>query len=205
MPAKPPWRTAALASSLLLATLQGCAAPMTAPHTARYPPPGHFPATANRLKDGPYRFWQHNFGAYCFDTWGCRVVYGPYVVLDEPESRRFASATADRLKWMNGGYVGLENFQGAVVIDWHANDRAPLHAELELSEIFADGLVRYDVPAEGVDPDASVPDPDIVVEIDDRTVRVYMKALISLKAPRNPANRYTNSVDENVLVYEHRY
>lgn len=174
----------------------------TTPH---YPPPGHFPPTLNRLKDGPYRFWQHNFGAYCFDTWGCRVTYGTHRVLDEPDTTHLPRAGTDHLKLMDGDYVGLRNFEGPVVIDWRAADRTPLHAELDLSAIFADGLVRYDVPASQIDPDASVPDPDIVVEVDDRTVRVYMKALISLKQPRDPRNPATRTVDDNVLVFEHRY
>lgn len=173
--------------------------------TPRYPPPGHFPATMNRLKDGPYRFWQHNFGAYCFDTWGCRVVYGPHVVVDQPESRHFPAAGAERLALMHGGYIGLKNFQGPVVIDWRAADRSPLHAELDLAQIFADGRMRYDVPDVEINPDASVPDPDIVLEVYDRTVRVYMKAFISLKRPRDPSNPHTNAVDDNVLVYEHNY
>lgn len=199
----PPLR-GALATPLLLLALQGCAAPMTA-DTPRYPPPGHFPATMNRLKDGPYRFWQHNFGAYCFDTWGCRVVYGPHRVLDQPESRHFPAAGPERLALMDGGYIGLRNFEGPVVIDWQAADRTPLHAELDLATIFADGLVRYNVDAAEIDPDASMPDPDIVVEVNDRIVRVYMKAMVSLKTPRDPANAATRTVDDNALVFEHRY
>lgn len=201
---RPPWTTT-LASPLLFVALHGCAAPMTATDTQRYPPPGHFPPTLNRLKDGPYRFWQHNFGAYCFDTWGCRVTYGPHRVLDEPGTARRPPAGPQHLQLMDGDHVGLKNFQGPVVIDWQAADRTPLHAELDLDAIFADGLVRHRVPASDIDPDASVPDPDIVVEVNDRTIRVYMKALISLKVPRDPANPATRSVDENVLVYERRY
>lgn len=204
MPKRPPWSATTLATPLLFLALQGCAAPMTT-DTHRYPPPGHFPATTNRLKDGPYRFWRHNFGAYCFDTWGCRVTYGPHVVLDQPASERFAPAGANHLALMDGDLVGLRNFEGPVVIDWHSSDHTPLHAELDLATIFADGLVRYRVPADEIDPEASMPDPDIVIEVDDRTVRVYMKAFVSLKKPRDPGNQATNAVDENVLVFERHY
>lgn len=173
--------------------------------TPRYPPPGHFPATMNRLKDGPFRFWQHNFGAYCFSTWGCRVQYGPHLVIDQPGTEQSRPAGPGYLKHLDGGWLGLRNFQGPLVLDWQSADRTPLHAELDLAEIFADGLIRYDVPEEEISPDASVPDPDIVVEINDRAVRIYMQAFISLKAPRDPGNRHTNFVSDNVLVFEKSY
>jgi hypothetical protein len=201
MPLRPPW-TAALASTLLLVALQGCAAPMTPTDTPRYPPADHFPATMNRLKDGPYRFWQHNFGAYCFDTWGCRVTYGPHRVLDQPESRQFPPAPPGYLDAMDAGWLGLKNFEGPVVLDWKSKDRTPLHLELDLARIFADGLIRYRVADELIDPDASAPDPGIVVEINDRTVRVYMDAFLSLKAPRTPGNPHSNYADDKVLVFE---
>lgn len=200
MPQRPFLRSAA-ATPLLLVALQGCASPMTATD-AVYPPPGHFPATKNRLKDGPFRFWQHNFGAYCFSAWGCRVAYGPYLVVDQPETRFFEPARPGYLSLLRGGYIGISNFAGPVSLDWRAADRTPLHYELDLARVFADGLIRHDTPLALINPDASVPDPDIVVEINDRTVRVYMRAFISLKAPIDPSNPYTNAVDDNVLVFE---
>lgn len=201
MPQRPPWPAATLATPLLLIALQGCASPMTASNDT-YPPPGHFPPTKNRLQDGPFRFWRHNFGAACFSTWGCRVTYGPYQVLDQPESRRFAPAAPGYLTLLSGTYVGLQNFAGPVMLDWRAEDTTPLHYEIDFNRLFADGLVRHNVPEHEIDPKASVPDPDLVVEVNNRTVRVYMKAFIPLKAPRDPDNRYTNAVDENVLVFE---
>lgn len=201
MPQRPPWPIATFASPLLLIALQGCASPMTT-ENATYPPPGHFPATKNRLKDGPFRFWQHNFSAYCFSTWGCRVTYGPYRVRDQPDTRFFEPSGPGYLNLLGGGYVGIRNFAGPVILDWRAADKTPLHYELDFNRLFADGLIRHDTPLDLINPDASVPDPDIVVEINDRTVRVYMKAFISLKAPKDPANRHSNAVDENVLVFE---
>jgi hypothetical protein len=204
MPKRPPWPAATVASPLLFLALQGCASPMT-PSDATYPPPGHFPATKNRLKDGPFRFWQHNFAVYTAATWGARVTYGPHVIKDEPDHEMTTPPEAmkpGRVQRMRAGWVGLRNFPGPVVMDWRSRDGTPLHYELDFAKLFADGLIRHDVPEHEINPDASVPDPDIIVEITDRTVRVYMRAFISLKAPRDPGNRYTNAVDENVLVFE---
>lgn len=201
MPQRPPWPAATFASPLLLIALQGCASPMTT-ENATYPPPGHFPATKNRLKDGPFRFWRHNFSAYCFSAWGCRVTYGPHRVLDQPETHYFQPAPPGYLTRLGGGYVGIQNFAGPVTLDWRAADKTPLHYELDFNRLFADGLIRHNAPMDLVDPNASVPDPDIVVEVNDRTVRVYMQAFISLTAPRVPGNRHSNYVSENVLVFE---
>ena len=61
MPHRPRRTPPTLALTVLLLALQGCATAMNTPHdtTPRYPPPGHFHETWNRLKDGPYRFWHH--------------------------------------------------------------------------------------------------------------------------------------------------
>ncbi|TBR13430.1 MAG: hypothetical protein EPO46_02745 [Lysobacter sp.] len=205
MPQRPPWPTAALASPLLLLALQGCASPMTASDPATYPPPGHLPPTPNRIVDGPLRFWQHNFGAYCFSTWGCRVRYGSHLIVDRPPSEwqePLEAATGDMRARMRGGHIGLRNFEGPVTLEWHDAQRTPQHLSLDLAELFADGLIRHNVPANEIRESTSVGNPDIIVEINDRTVRVYMRAHIPLKKPRDAANPYSDFVEENILVFE---
>lgn len=204
MPKRPPWPAATLASPLLLFALQGCASPMTASDAdATYPPPGHFPPTLNRVQDGPLRFWQHNFGAYCFSTWGCRVQYGSILVVDRTATEwqtPLEAATGDMRRRMHGGHIGLRNFEGPVVLEWQDAARKPHRLELDLAKLFADGLIRHNVPRDEIAEGVSIGNPDIVVEINDRTVRVYMRAHIPLKRPRDPANRYSDFIDENVLV-----
>lgn len=206
MTKRPPWPAATLASPLLFLALQGCATPMP-PSDARptYPPPGHFPPTLNRLVDGPFRFWQHNLGVYCFRTWGCRVEYGDQLIWDKkPDQyeRPLEDYPPDLRKRMRGTNIGFRAFEGPLRLRWQDDSKQPLALDLDLGEIFADGLIRHDVPADEINATSSVGNPDIIVEINDRTVRLYMRAFIPLKAPRDPSNRYTNSVDENVLVLE---
>lgn len=206
MPQRPPWPAATLAPSLLLFALQGCAAPMTSPENpAVYPPPGHYPPGLNRVKDGPLRFWQHNFGTYCFSTWGCRVQYGSMVLEDRDSAEwqePIESAVGNMRARMRGNHLAIRNFAGPVVIDWRDSRGATLHHEIDLHKLFADGLIRHEVPQDDIAEDVSVGDPDIVVEVNDRTVRVHMRAHIPLKLPCEPGNPYSNFVDENVLVYE---
>lgn len=206
MPKRPPWPTATLASPLLFVALQGCASPMTSSDTpATYPPPGHYPPTLNRLVDGPFRFWRHNLGVYCFSTWGCRAEYGPHLVHDAPDDEwqpPVEEFPGDIRARMRATYLGYRNFEGPLHLRWNDRDKQALQLDLDLAGLFADGLIRHNVPESEILPTSSVGDPGIVIEVDDRTVRVYMRALIPLKQPRDPRNRYTNAVDENVLVYE---
>lgn len=206
MPKRPPWPTATLASPLLLLALQGCASPMTTPDAnATYPPPGHFPPTKNRLVDGPFRFWRHSLGVYCFSTWGCRVDYGPETVWEEPSvelQRAFEDRAPGIRNRMRGTQGSFRNFEGPLVINWRDGQKQPHRVTLNLAEIFSDGLIRHNVPQEEIAPQYSVGDPSIVIEVNDRTVRLYMRALIPLKKPRDPSNPLTDSVDELVLVHE---
>ena len=172
---------------------------------ARYPPPGHFENVNRHAGDGPLRFWQHNFGAYCFDTWGCRVTYGTDVIADEPESKHqpaLESLPGDVRGRMSGTFLGFKNFQGPVVIDWQDKARRPLRHVIDLDALFADGLIRHNVPPSRIRPNASISNPDIIVEVNNRTVRVYMRARIPLMQPAIAGNPYSNAVDENVLVTE---
>lgn len=206
MPAHPPWRAAALAPHLLLLALQGCTARMTSSPNA-YPPADHYPPTQNRPADGPLRFWSHNLGVYCFSTWGCRATYGGRVVWNSPDGEWNRPATeypAGLLERMRGTQGVFRNFEGPLVLEWHDSRRIPRRVELDLSTIFADGLIRHRAHPDDMRPDASVGNPDIVIAIDDAVVRLYMRAFIPLKSPRDPANPRTTFVDENVLVLERR-
>lgn len=206
MPKRPPWPAATLASPLLILALQGCASPMdTRNANSTYPPPGHYPPTLNRLVDGPFRFWQHNIGVYCFRTWGCRAEYGEHVIADKPEGEHqppIGDYPSDLRKRMRGTNLAFRAFEGPLRLRWHDEAKRPLSLDLDLGKVFADGLIRHNVPHDAILPTSSVGNPDIVVEIDDRTVRLYMRAHIPLKAPQDPGNRYSDFVEENVLVFE---
>ena len=206
MPQRPPWPAATLATPLLALALQGCAAPMTASNAnATYPPPGHFPPTMNRLVDGPFRFWRHSLGVYCFRTWGCSVQYGAETVWEEPSDERqrpLEERPPGMRNRMRGTQGSFRNFEGPLVANWRDDKKHPHRLELDLAKILADGLIRPNVPNDEIAPQYSVGAPSIVVEINDRTVRLYMRALIPLKKPRDPNNRLTDSVDDLVLVHE---
>lgn len=161
-------------------------------------------SASNRLADGPLRFAGHSMGVYCFGTWGCRATYGRHTLIDRADDEWQAPAGQfDRIRErMSGTFGGLRAFEGPLIIEWHDRQRAPLRVVLDLAELFPDRLIRHAVPAAEIDASAPVGSPDIIVEIEDRTVRVYMRAHIPLRQPRIPGNRFSNFVDEKVLVHE---
>lgn len=144
-------------------------------------------------------------GVYCFNTWGCRVQYGNHLVMDRPfdEWQPPAESYPDDLRGrMDGTYGGLRNFEGPVHLQWRDKNGDLMEHTLDFASIFADGLLRHRVPDGDINPMAEVLWPALIVEIDDRTVRVHMRARIPLKAPRRVDNPYSNFVDEPVLAYE---
>lgn len=204
MPKRPPWPAATFASPLLALALQGCATPMTIESTAGDAGPENGRSTYNRLLDGPLRIRGHNIGAYCFSTWGCRVAYGRHLIEDQAPDRwqRPLPDFPGLRERMNGSMLAYRAFEGPVRIEWRDAQKQPLQMELDLAAIFPDRLIRHDVPDELIDPETTVGPPDIIIEVNDRTVRLYMRAHIPLKAPRIPGNPSSNFIDESVLVLE---
>jgi hypothetical protein len=205
MPQRPPWPAATLASPLLLLALQGCASPMTSKATSSDQAyPDREEAISSRLVDGPLRIHGHNMGAYCFSTWGCRVVYGRHIIMDRPfDEWQPPSRTFDHLRErMEGTYGGLRAFEAPVVVEWLDSRREKHTHTIDLDVLFPERRLVYRVPDGDIRPDASVGPPDIVVEVDDRVVRVHMRAHLPLKVPRVPGNPLTDFADEIVTVYQ---
>lgn len=103
---------------------------------------------------------------------------------------------------MRGTQGDFRNFEGPLLIEWHDKDRTPRRLEVDLGRVFADGLIRHSVPQADIAPHFSIGDPSIIVEIEDRTVRLHMRTLIPLKAPRDPRNPHTDSTEDLVQVFE---
>ena len=146
-------------------------------------------------------FSSHKFSAYCFDTLKCEVIYGRRYVAkhDEPSP----PLTGDILKNLNGNWIGIANFPPPARVSWIAKDGTPLEAEVDLGEIFKDQYVIYspDLDINDVAIDRYFPVPGIFLVVDDRTINVYMKAMVFLLHPRVPGNRYSNMRHDHVLAF----
>lgn len=203
MPSPPFWSAAATLTPMLALALQGCTTRMTAPAQ----PPSHqeLHDTLNRVEDGPFRFWSHNLGVYAFSTWGCRVTYGPRVVWNDPSDHwnaPFDERPPGMRERMRGSQGPFKNTEGAMTIEWLDAGRTPRRTVVDVPALLAHGVIPHSVKGEDILPSVTIHPPDLIVEVDDRTVRLYLQSEIPLRsrAPRNPA---LNDVKvEQFLIYE---
>ncbi|MEN1972817.1 hypothetical protein WCE34_10870 [Luteimonas sp. MJ204] len=156
----------------------------------------------------PLKFEKHNLGIHCFDTYGCKVVYdGRVQAMDDPEvlQRSSASLGADyRRNWL-GGQLGFHNFPPPAKVSWKSKDGVSHETRVDFGDIFKDQLVRHSVAREDIPLYATFGSPDIHLEINDRTVSVYMLAMIPLREPLIPGNPYSDMRNELILIHSESF
>ena len=106
---------------------------------------------------------------------------------------------------LRAGHVGKRNFPPPAKVSWRSRDGVPHEAEVDIGEIFKDRVVRHNVPREDYREDLGVADPDIVLEVNDRTINVYMRALIPTRAQQARGGASGYSRDELVLAWTKTY
>ncbi|MGY3229087.1 hypothetical protein ACVWWJ_000571 [Luteibacter sp. HA06] len=149
-------------------------------------------------------FYDHSFGATCFDTLRCRVVYdNAYIVNSGSPSEPFTER--DR-KNLSGGWGNLD-FPSVARVMWTSKDGTDHDEKVDLGEIFSTGMVRYPPDLDVNDVKISVPPsaPDIVLVVEDRSIRVYMRAWISLLQPRFPGRKYSDFRHDPVVAYSQTF
>ena len=156
----------------------------------------------------PLRFEKHSFEPRCYDTLECQVVYAGFSFGRDKPTKSSASYGDDYLKGWNGSYGAIPNFVAPAKVTWRSKDGTLHEAEIDIGAIFKDELVRHFVPREEA---ADLPDgknesvPSILLEVNDRTIRLYMKASIPTKHLQDPGNRYSTSRRDLVLVRTYTY
>lgn len=159
----------------------------------------------------PLKFKRHSFDAYCYNTLRCSVIYDRFQFSTKVEEPSGPPPVEDyRSRWSGTNIIGDE-FPGPVKIDWVSSDGVEHNTQVDLSEIFADRLVRHNVPRQDVAESwlaAKSVNPvpvDILMEVNDRMVSIYMKALVFTKEPQIPENPRSNGRADLVLSWTHTY
>lgn len=153
----------------------------------------------------PLKFKEHNFGAFCFNTIACKIVYADALHGEEEKS---SPPPQSYLKNLSGGHGGIENFPPPAAVTWRSLDGVSHEAKVDIGAIFKDERVLHHVPQEDIPIETvavALPGPDIILVVDDRTISVYMKAMIFLKKPRLTNNPRSNWVEEPILAYTRTY
>lgn len=155
----------------------------------------------------PLRFYHHGFAVRCYNTVRCQVVYYDHdftrLFGDKPFGPPPSSDYRDH--WASATRSWIPNFPPPAEVRWVALDGTEHEAKVDIGEIFKDQRVLYRVP------DAQIPDkswgddPDIFLEVNGRTVNVYMKAFIATKTEQIPGNKYSNARQDVILAWTHTY
>lgn len=175
--------------------------------TAPSDTPGSFRGD-NTVADWPLKFVRHKFGAYCYDTIGCKVLYAGFphgASSDDVLSPPASSFGPDYRNNWNASHLALPNFPPPAVVTWRSKDGESHRAEVDIGEIFKDRLIRHNVPREDIPEGISIGDPGIVLEVSDRTIHVYMKAFVPTKSLRTPGNPHSDYRSDPVLVWSRTY
>lgn len=171
----------------------------------------------------PLKFHSHDFDAVCFNTIACSIVYN---------RRQFGTRKVDRDgnvsdgpsgappfegwrdHWMgHDGIVPVEGrtFPGPVMLEWVSLDGAEHTAILDLDMLFQDRLIlhrvqRHEVKEAWLDAKTINPiSPDILVEVNDRTVIVFMRAYVVTEAEQTPGNDRSHHRSDLMLAWTHTY
>lgn len=156
----------------------------------------------------PLKFKEHTFRIICYSTQTCRVWYaGVWSSRDKPTppSSKYGPNYLDHIR---GGHVGIANFPEPAEVTWRSMDGVEHQAHIDIGAIFRDEIARHNVSREEVldlpDGELTV-DPLILLEVNDRTIRVHMRTYVPTKHFQIPGNPYSNSRDEFVLAKTYHY
>ena len=176
--------------------------------------PGRVEPPPETLKT-PLHFKRHNFQAFCYNAIGCHITYNGHQFLPlfgEPNPDSYVSPPPSspnyRDKWPGRGHMSIPNFPGPVQVSWKSMDEKEHHATIDFSSIFEDGLIWHNVPKDDIADFFSVPyagSPDTFVELNDRTVSVYMSMFIPTKSEQVPGNNHSSFRNDVLLVWPKTY
>jgi hypothetical protein len=190
---------------LFLLLMTGCRPAMSDPTTATTTPTIQPPAPTHEV---PLHFVRHDFEAHCYNSIGCKIAYaGRYQINDAPD-KVSGPPPADRNEAWGPGEGPIRNFPPPAEVTWKSLDGVAHDAKVDLASIFKDGLIWHKVPKADMADFYRGPvagDPDIHLEVNDRTINVYMTMLIPTRTQQNPKNKDSYDRSDLFLVWTRTY
>ncbi len=186
-------------------------APLILLMTACQPDLSNPPAQKDPVHGGysmfPLRFVVHSFQAYCYNTLACKVIYNDYdfARLDAHKPSGPTPPGDYRDDWGPASHAGIRNFPRPAEVTWTALDGSAHQATVDIGAIFKDEHVLYNVP------DSDIPDrswsgePGIFLEVNGRTVSVYMQAFVATKTEQVPGNKYSYVRNDVIRAWTRTY
>lgn len=159
----------------------------------------------------PLKFADHSFESYCYNTLSCKVIYSNYDfnLLDADAPSGPPPSPDYRDDWWPASHGGIRNFPSPAEVRWTSLDGVAHEAKVDMGAIFKNGRVLYKVPnaeiLDGIFPQGLVAGPSIFLEVNDRTINVFMAAMIPTTAEQIPGNKYSRARTDLVLAWTHTY
>jgi len=197
------WRSL-LPAALLSLALTGCQSALPSSPTSSPDPSGGSYSNVN--PEWPLKFRAHYFGAHCFDTQHCEILYRGFPHgADGGPSPSVASYGCPLEKLLSAGRGPIPNFPPPAKVTWRSKDGTSHEAEIDIGEIFKDQLIRHNVARADATHNATDGMPGIILEVNDRTINVYMRATIWTKDEQIPGNKYSHSREDLIKVFSRTY
>jgi len=196
-------RSLILAAPLSLA-LTGCQSAMSSsPTSSPDPSDGSY---SNVNPEWPLKFRAHYFGAHCFDTQHCEIMYRGFPHgADSGPSPSVASYGRPLEKLLSAGRGPIPNFPPPAKVTWRSKDGTSHEAEIDIGEIFKDQLIRHNVAREDATDIPTSGMPGIILEVNDRTINVYMRAIIATKELQKPGNPHSDFRNDLIKAFSKTY
>lgn len=171
----------------------------------------------------PLKFYTHGFGAVCFNTMACSLIYNRHQfgtrrrdrdgeVHDKPSGPMPFENWRD--EWSGSHSISPvegQTFPGPVEIEWTSLDGQEHALSIDLDKMFEDRLILHKVARDEIkeawlDAKSIHPEvPDILVEVNDRTVTVFMRALVATEAQQVPGNDFSRFRNDLMMVWTQSY
>ena len=166
--------------------------------------------------DWPLWFDDYSFGARCYNTLRGSIIFarqqlGLTAELDGPSGQPHRPDWKD--KWEASFNTGEDfkrhGFPSPVEIRWTALDGVEREVVLDLDAVFPERLILHKVSREEVREDwptsRSLRRVEILLEVNDRTLNVYMRAWVVTKHLLDPDNPHSDSRRDLMLAWTHTY
>ncbi|KAF1003494.1 MAG: hypothetical protein GAK28_04630 [Luteibacter sp.] len=136
-------------------------------------------------------FTDYTFEAYGFRTRRHHIEYGDDSVVFVDIGQPPRQPKPHDLDLMGHKKTRLRSSLETVNITWRSMDGAKHKTRIDLAQIFKDRRIHHNVRPDDVWHGERIRPPTIILIVDDRDVRLYMKAMIPLRERSDPKNPYT--------------
>ena len=157
----------------------------------------------------PLRFDSFSFGADCYHTLKCVVVFArkhqvPENIQIGPSGEPHSADWKEH--WHASHAISADEvFPSPAKVRWTAMDGVERTTEIDLEKVFPERLILHNAREEEVKQgwglERHARDVEILLEVNDLTINIYMRGWVVLKQQRDPSVRNSDSLRDLMLAW----